>query len=427
MKRFILTLVATIGLAASSVQAVSPVPDRSRNADQSPAREMTAKELYKAVKESVVRIETVGTVVDEFSFESEPREELFGCIGTGFIIPGGYVVTNDHVLRTRPGKRWKKMVIRAEFGFDLPNLTPVRVLNLGTVSLTVNVADSNARLSRRGAIMEIVGKDVLSDLAVLTLASVGVPATAAADDQRRTLALNARAVPFTRAGSFEVADDVATIGFALGFNGEPSFSKGVVSALNRDLDGEFSDLIQTDASVNEGNSGGPMFNFKGEVIGVNTYSMKAKAPGISFARSVRTAVPVIEQLICNGSVVRKSLGVDAHELDRFVAATHRVRQGMVVTKVVKGSVADKAGLKEGDILTQLNDEPITCAGDYQNALALMANAHAVSFKYVRLPESERGKVIQLTAPLIPNSNEQVMELVDKLRGLKEISARASFE
>lgn len=421
MKRFLFSLVAVACFATDPIRALTPAPPAPA------AREMTAKELYKAVKGSVVRIETVGTVVDEFSFEKEPKEELFGCTGTGFVIPGGYVVTNDHVLRAKPGKRWKKLAIRAEFGFDLPCITPVLSLNIGMQSPQTKTGEVAARLPRRGAIMLIVGKDTASDLAVLRLAPVGVSAAAATDDQLRKCALEARAVPFARPGSFEVADDVATIGFALAFNGEPSFSKGVVSALNRDLDGDFSDLIQTDASVNEGNSGGPMFNLKGEVIGVNTYSMKARAPGISFARSVRTAVPVITQLIQNGGVVRKSLGLNAQELDRFVAATHRVKPGLVVTFVDKGSVADKAGLQAGDIVTQINDETITCGGDYQNALALAGKADKVSIKYIRLPKNERCKAAKLTAPLIPGSNKQILELVDSLRGLKEINANVSFE
>jgi S1-C subfamily serine protease len=421
MKRFFFSLVAVIAFSTTPIQALTPAPQPA------PTREMSAKELYRTVKGSVVRIETVGTVVDAFSFEKDPDEELFGCTGTGFIIPGGYVVTNDHVLRPREGKRWKKLVIRAEFGFDLPSVTPALSLNIGLPMPQTKPSNTALRLPRRGAIMTIVGQDVAADLAVLKLASVGNSAAAATDDQLRKLALEARAVPFAKSGSFEVADDVATIGFALGLNGEPSFSKGVVSALNRDLDGMVSDLIQTDASVNEGNSGGPMFNLKGEVIGVNTYSMKAKAPGISFARSVRTAVPVIEQLIGGGRVVRKSLGLKAHELDRFVAATHRVTPGLVVTFVSKGSVADKAGLKAGDIVTRINGETITCGGDYQNALALAGKSDKVSIKYIRLPENERNKAIALTAPLIPGSNEQILELVDTLRGLKEINAQVSYE
>jgi S1-C subfamily serine protease len=421
MKRFFFSLVAVIGLAAAPIQALTPAPQPA------PTREMTAKELYRTVKRSVVRIETVGTVVEEFSFDKEAREELFGCTGTGFIIPGGYVVTNDHVLRPKTGKRWKQLAIRAEFGFDLPSITPALSLNIGMQSREAKAGDSSLRLPRRGAIMVVVGTDAAADLAVLKLAPVGNSAAAATDDQIRKLALEAHAVAFAKPGAFEVADDVATIGFALGFNGDPSFSKGVVSALNRDLEGMFADLIQTDASVNEGNSGGPMFNLKGEVIGVNTYSMKAKAPGISFARSVRTAVPVIDQLIHNGKVVRKSLGLNARELDRFVAATHRVKPGLVVTSVAKASIADKAGLKAGDIVTQINDETINCAGDYQNALALAGKSDKINIKYIRLPENERNKAVKLTAPMIPGSNEQILELVDTLRGLKEINANVSFE
>lgn len=432
MKRFFISLFTAITFAIAPIQALTPTPDRPIHSAGQPVREMSAKELYKSVKGSVVRIETVGTVVDRFSVEKEPKEELFGKTGTGFIIAGGLVVTNDHVLRPKDGKRWKQLVVRAEFAFDLPTITPALSLNLG-MQVPIERAESKIagqtfRLPRRGAIMHVVGTDALADLAVLKLASVGISAAAATDDLLRKMVVQIHAAPFARNGTFEEADDVATIGFALGFRGEPSFSKGVISGLNRDLDDgdeNFADLIQTDASINEGNSGGPMFNMKGEVIGVNTYSMKARAPGISFARSVRTAVPVIEQLIQNGRVVRRSLGLDARELNRLVAATHRVKPGLIVTKVANRSIAEKAGLKIGDIITQINDEALGSVGDYFNAMALVGKSEKISFKFIRLPENERSKLISPTAPMIPGSNEQILELVDVLRGMKELSSQVS--
>ncbi|MFN3974899.1 MAG: S1C family serine protease [Dehalococcoidia bacterium] len=226
--------------------------------------------------------------------------------GTGVIFdPAGYIVTNDHVIS---GARRVQVTLSDERSFE----------------------------------SKIVGRDPLTDLAVLKIdAPDPLPA-----------------LPFADPDTVQVGEWVIAIGNALGLPGEPTVTVGVVSALNRSTSvGErvYNDLIQTDAAINEGNSGGPLVNLKGEVVGINTIVVR-EAQGIGFAVGNTTVVPVARSIVANGRVVWPWLGVGVDNLTagKALELGLPLREGVLVQAVQRGSPASKAGVQPGDVITALN-------------------------------------------------------------------------
>lgn len=230
--------------------------------------------------------------------------------GTGVIFdPAGYIVTNDHVIA---GARRVQVTLSDERTFEA----------------------------------KIVGRDPLTDLAVLKI------------DTPNPLP----ALPFADPDTVQVGEWVIAIGNALGLPGEPTVTVGVVSALNRSTSvGErvYNDLVQTDAAINEGNSGGPLVNMKGEVIGINTIVVR-EAQGIGFAVGNTTVVPVAKSIVANGRVIWPWLGVGVDNLTvgKALELGLPVREGVLVQGVQRGSPASKAGIQPGDVITALNGIPV---------------------------------------------------------------------
>ena len=166
------------------------------------------------------------------------------------------------------------------------------------------------------------------------------------------------------AAKLRVGDWVVAIGNALGLPGAPTVTVGVVSALGRTLQTDpgvtLYDLIQTDAAINPGNSGGPLINLSGEVVGINTLVLRSdNAQGIGFAVSAGTAIPVANQLVANGRVLRPYLGISAGEVNRATAAQMNlsVREGVLVVQVESGGPADRAGIRKDDVIVALANQP----------------------------------------------------------------------
>ncbi|MBA3678104.1 MAG: Do family serine endopeptidase [Sphingosinicella sp.] len=238
-----------------------------------------------------------------------------GSLGSGFIIsPDGYVVTNNHVV------------------------APARD-NATVESITVTLTD------RKEYEAELVGRDTASDLALLKIKATNLPYVQFGDSKQA-----------------RVGDWVVAIGNPFGLGG--TVTAGIVSALHRNLNsGVYDRYIQTDASINSGNSGGPMFDLNGNVIGINTalISPTGGNVGIGFAIPAEQAQPVIESLRRGVRVQRGYIGVSLQTLDDGVADALGLpkNRGELIRSVTAGGPADRAGIQQGDVVVTVNNRPVT--------------------------------------------------------------------
>jgi serine protease Do len=247
----------------------------------------------------------------EFFDRNQPqqRKHKATSLGSGFIISAdGYVVTNNHVIADAD-----------EISVILQDDTRIKA--------------------------ELVGRDTKTDLAVLKIKS----------DRKLT------AVKFGNSKKARVGDWVVAIGNPFGLGG--TVTAGIISARGRDINaGPYDDFIQTDASINRGNSGGPMFNLAGEVIGINTaiFSPSGGSVGIGFAIPASTAEPVISQLIKSGAVKRGWLGVHIQAVTEEIAETLGLKkaEGALVANVIEDSPAAKGGIKSGDVILEFDGKSV---------------------------------------------------------------------
>lgn len=206
----------------------------------------------------------------------------------------------------------------------------------------------------------LVGKDSVSDLAVLQIT---------ADDLT--------AVSFGDSEAIQVGDTVVAIGDPLGIKFRGTMTDGIISAINRDVEmsGRTMNLIQTNAALNSGNSGGPLINRFGQVIGINTMKIGAFADnagveGIGFAIPSATVKAVVEDLITYGYVPgRPTLGLQAESFSRFYQHFYRLPAGLFVSGVDSGGAAEAAGIREGDILLTVDGVPVTSPDDLSAILS----------------------------------------------------------
>jgi serine protease Do len=253
-------------------------------------------------------------------FEGTPFEDFFRRfqipqpniprqgMGSGFIVePNGVILTNAHVVA-------------------------------GADEVRVRLTD------RREFKGKVLGVDKPTDIAVIRIDAKGLPTVKLGDP-----------------GSIRVGEWVVAIGSPFGF--ENTVTAGIVSATSRSLpDGTYVPFIQTDAAVNPGNSGGPLFNMKGEVIGINSqiYSRTGGYQGLAFAIPVDVAANVKTQLVQHGKVERGRLGVSIQEVSQSLAQSFGLERprGALVAQVEKGSPAERAGIKPGDVLLGVNGKTV---------------------------------------------------------------------
>ncbi|MEL0083270.1 MAG: DegQ family serine endoprotease [Gammaproteobacteria bacterium] len=281
-----------------------------------------------------------GTPFDDFfrHFFGEPggRDGSIApvrSLGSGFIIStDGYLLTNHHVVD-------------------------------GADEIIVRLSD------RREFVAELIGSDARSDVAVLKIDATKLKALKIGDPDK-----------------LRVGEWVAAIGSPFGF--EHSVTAGIVSAKGRSLPSDsYVPFIQTDVAINPGNSGGPLFNMKGEVVGVNSqiYSGTGGFMGLSFAIPIDVAMKVSDQLRDNGYVVRGWLGVLIQDVTRALAESFGMDQprGALIAKVLPDSPAEKAGLKVGDVVVSYDGERINYSADLPPLVGAADVGHKARLKVLR--------------------------------------------
>ena len=242
--------------------------------------------------------------------------------------------------RTKSGSSTGTGVILSRQGYIVTNAHVVEGAQAVTVLLTDN----------RSFQASLVGSDEISDLAVLFISADNlVPAQ------------------FGDSGSLRVGDTVTAIGDPLGVEFRGSFTDGIISAINRDVavDGRTMSLIQTNAALNSGNSGGPLINCYGQVIGINTmkigvFTNQSGVEGLGFAIPSATVKDIVDQIIDQGYVSgRPTIGITGDALSNFYQYYYRLPAGLYITAVESGSYAAYYGIEPGDILISIEDTRIT--------------------------------------------------------------------
>jgi S1-C subfamily serine protease len=301
-----------------TVRQVTVEQPTSRPTSFRPDRTLTIADIYKRTAPGVVQITATSTVPSENPFA--PGSQSQNALGSGFVIDkAGYIVTNYHVVE-----------------------------GAKTIHVTFSNNTSNDA--------KLVGSDPSTDVAVL---KVNVPASALTTLQ------------FANSDAVQVGDSVVAIGNPFGL--ARTVTAGIVSAIQREIaspgDYPLDHVIQTDAPINHGNSGGPLINARGEVIGVNsqieTGGVTEGNVGVGFAIPSNTVKSVVAQLIQNGKVEHASIGIYAQDITADVAKAFRlpVKTGVIVEEVQQGTGAAKAGLKGGTTDVTVAGESYKLGGD----------------------------------------------------------------
>ena len=272
-------------------------------------------------------------------------------LGSGFLIDSkGYIMTNSHVID-------------------------------GADEIIVKLSDD------RQFTAQVVGTDKMTDLALIKIE-------------------DAKAFPFVKLGdsdSLRVGDWILAIGNPFGLGG--SVTAGIVSAKSRDIDaGSYDNFIQTDASINQGSSGGPMFNMQGEVVGINTaiFSSTGGSMGIGFATPVNLSKFVVEQLIAKGKVERGWIGVKvvSNGTDIVLSDSQTFKGGVVVSSLSEGSPAAEAQIEAGDIIIAFNGNDVKDAKSFSRAVAETEQGKQI---ILRIWRNGQIKDITLSAALMPDA------------------------
>ncbi|MEJ1162400.1 DegQ family serine endoprotease [Variovorax sp. CCNWLW186] len=258
--------------------------------------------------------------------------------GSGFIVsPDGLIMTNAHVVK-------------------------------GAKEVTVKLTD------RREYRAKVLGADAKTDIAVLKIDAKNLP----------TLALG-------NTKDLKVGEWVLAIGSPFGF--ESTVTAGVVSAKGRSLpDDSYVPFIQTDVAVNPGNSGGPLLNTRGEVVGINSqiYSRSGGYQGVSFAIPIDVAVQVKDQIVATGKATHARLGVAVQEVNQAFADSFKLDkpEGALVSNIEKGGPGDKAGLKAGDVIRKVDGQPIVSSGDLPAVIGQQTPGKKVTLEVWRQGERQ---------------------------------------
>ena len=297
--------------------------------------------------------------------QQQQQEEKRQALGSGVIINAekGLVVTNAHVIENAD-------------------------------EITVKLQDGRTFEGK------LVGSDPESDVAVV-----------------RIKADNLTALPIGDSDKLQVGDFVVAIGNPFGLN--QTVTSGIVSALGRTglgIEG-YEDFIQTDASINPGNSGGALINLEGQLVGINTAILAPSGGnvGIGFSIPINMVKQLTNQLVAHGKVTRGRLGVYVQDLTPKLAKAFDIKQdhGAVVSQVIPHSPAEKAGLKEGDVITAMDGKPVTGAAELRNDVGLKRVGSSIDLTVLR-----DGKEMKVTAVLEAREQQAMKgdDLSDALKG-----------
>ena len=285
--------------------------------DEEIGSQLTTQKLVVKVAPAVVSIVTE-TVTYNWFWQAVPQTGA----GSGIVISSdGYIVTNNHVVE-------------------------------GAQKVTVTLSDGSAFTAT------VVGTDAQTDLAVLKIEASNL-------DYLHFLSNSLE--------QLSVLDPVIAVGNALALPGGPTWTTGVVSNLGRSIEENngvvLNDIIQIDAAINAGNSGGPLLNTAAQVVGINV-AIASNAENIGFAISTDTAIPVVQSIIAEGTVVRPWLGVSVTTVTSTIQQYYNlsINTGALIVSVTSDSPADRAGLTAGDVITKMDDENISTTEELISAI-----------------------------------------------------------
>lgn len=334
---------------SSATESVTPIDSGwsiTPTESQTPILPSIADVVAK-VKPSVVAINVEVVAYDIFR-----RAYTEQGAGSGWIIrEDGIIITNNHVVD-------------------------------GAENITVTLDDGRTFPVDKSTI----ATDPFTDLAVMKINTADLPAATVGNSQK-----------------LRIGDWVVAIGNSLGER--ISATNGIVSAMNVSLpissDQTLYNLVQTDAAINPGNSGGPLVNMAGEVIGITSAKIaEVGVEGMGYAISTQEAVPIIEQLINTGYVIRPWLGVSFYNVDQFMIQRFNlaVDKGAFIAYIASGSPADQAGLKQGDVITSFADKEINTVNDIIQAIRSSQIGQTVEIIYWRGNSQHSTNAILIESP-----------------------------
>ena len=316
------------------------------------ALENQITEAVERLTESVVSIDSV-RVTRDFRYGLVPIEGK----GSGLIIDrNGYVITNNHVID-------------------------------GATRVQVHLKDGRTFLG------EVVGSDASTDIAVIKLDATNLPAASLGDSEK-----------------LKVGQIALAIGNTLGLQGGPTVSMGVVSALGRPLPGTdfiFEGLIQTDTAINPGNSGGPLADIGGNMIGMNT-AMIPFAQGVGFAIPVNTIKWVVQQILEKGRVIRPWLGISGANMNQAIARRYDLPadSGVLVVEVDSRGPAYEAGMRVGDVITQIGTHPVNQMKDILVSLSRLSVKEEVEVGFIRLNAKRKALLRLKESPIAVSASRE---------------------
>jgi len=316
------------------------------------ALENQVTEAVERLSESVVSIDSV-RVTRDFRYGLVPIEGK----GSGLIIDRkGYVITNNHVIDE-------------------------------ATRVQIHLKDGRSFLG------EVVGSDSSTDIAVIKVDADNLPAASLGDSEK-----------------LKVGQIALAIGNTLGLQGGPTVSMGVVSALGRPLPGTdfiFEGLIQTDTAINPGNSGGPLADIGGNVIGMNT-AMIPFAQGVGFAIPVNTMKWVVQQILEKGRVIRPWLGISGANMNQAIARRYDLPadSGVLVVEVDSRGPAYEAGMRVGDVITQIGSHPVKQMKDILMALSRLAIKEEVEVGFIRLNAKRKALLRLKESPIAVSASRE---------------------